>query len=184
MNAFDHFVTRDAGLHGLPALCGRLPALRRRQAHAVALAAGHHRAAGRAAPDPPRSPGPGATRRPRASPFWALWSIPTHRLLKRRKGIAYRRRLRVHAGRLSAAASRIEQTSAVGAGLDQPRALRRHVGPAQGAAQGGAPVSDDRQRNAHLHQDLRLPGLAGAADQPLPAQPPPHASPGACWMPP
>ncbi len=61
-------------------------------------------------------------------PFLGFTVYPTHRLLKRTRGIAYRRRLRNVAARLPAKTDVARRRKRLRSGLDQPCALRRHMG--------------------------------------------------------
>ncbi len=90
-------------------------------------------------------------------PFLGFVVYPTHRLLKRRKGIAYQRKLRLLMDDYHGCARQgRHEVARFRAGLDQPRALRRYMGLARGSAQGGASVTDTVRRNAPLHQDVRF----------------------------
>ena len=77
-------------------------------------------------------------------PFLGFVVYPTHRLLKRRKGIAVPAAAGGSAGRLPPPGSQPRGSRQLRAGLDQPRALRRHLGPAAGHFEGRAPVTENR----------------------------------------
>ena len=92
LNAFDHFVTRELGCRAYLRYVDDFLLFADDKAHALGMAGGHHRAAGVAASDAARGQG---QVRPvtEGVRFLGFVLYPTHRLLLRRKGINYRRKL-------------------------------------------------------------------------------------------